>query len=71
LDYLSFGHYFKGGGVLTLSPSPKTGISLFITYKHISGLRGDTYVGGVKFAEDGAGAALSALELGLAVNFRL
>ena len=69
-DYLSFGHYFKGGGELILSPSPKTSISLSASYKFITGARGDTVQGNTR-DKDAAGAALSALDLGLAVKLKI
>jgi outer membrane protease len=71
LDYLYLGHYLKSGGELVLSASANTSLSLFFSYKYITGPRGDTFQGGKLIAEDGAGAALSAPELGLAVKFRL
>jgi outer membrane protease len=71
LDYLYFGQYIKAGGGLTLSPSQNTGISLHASYKRITGARGNTFEGGWLLAQDGAGAALKALDLGFAVNFRL
>ena len=70
LDYLYFGHYLKSGGELILSPSQNISLSLSASYKRINGTRGDTIIQSVRF-KDEAGAALSALDLGLAVNFRL
>ena len=69
-DYVRFGHYVKFGGGLILSPSYNTDVSLFASYKRITGTRGDSYTGG-EIAYNGAGAALSALDFGLAVKFRL
>jgi len=71
LDYLYFGRYLKAGGEVILSPSQNTGISLFASYKHISGVRGNTFQGTRLLAEDSAGAALSSLDMGLTVKFRL
>ena len=70
LDYLSFGNYFKLGGELTLSPSQNTSISFLASYKRISGTRGDTVYQSTRY-KDEAGAGYSALDLGLAVKFRI
>ena len=70
LDYLSFGHYFKGGGEFTLSPSVNTNISLSASYKHISGTRGDTFYQSRRY-DDEAGVGYSAMDLGVTVKFRL
>jgi outer membrane protease len=70
LDYLSFGNCFKAGGELTLSPSLNTSLSLSASYKRISGTRGDTLYQSMRY-KDEAGAGYMALDLGLAVNFRL
>jgi outer membrane protease len=69
-DYLYFGHYLKSGGELILSPSQNISLSLSASYKRITGARGDTIYQSVRY-KDEAGAGYSALDLGLAVKFRL
>ena len=71
LDYLYFGHYIKSGGELIFSASQKTDLSLFFSYKYITGPRGDIFQGGRLLASDSAGVAHSSMDLGLAVKFRL
>jgi len=70
-DYPYFGHYLKSGGGFVLSASTNTSLSLFLSYNYITGPRGDTFQGGKRVAEDGAGAAYSSMDLGLAVKLRL
>ena len=83
-DYLYFGHYLKAGGGLEFRATKNMGLSLSLSYRRISGTRGDTvqqswridYETGdriqqTRLYKDEAGAALSTLDLGLAVKFRL
>ena len=70
LDYLYFGHYFKSGGEFAFSVSEKTGLSLSLSHKYITGTRGYTIYKSSRF-DDGAGAGYLAIDLGLAVEFRL
>lgn len=69
-DYLSFGHYFKSSGELIFSASENTRLSLSLSHKYITGSRGDTFFQSRRY-EDEAGVGHSAIDLGLAVKFRL
>jgi len=70
LDYLFFGHYFRGGGEFIFSPTENLAFSLGLSYKLITGTRGDTLIGGNRIRQ-GAGAGYSALNVALAARVRL
>ena len=74
-DYSYFGHYIDGGLKLTYSLHPKIDLSLFVSYRHIMGSRGNSFFqdGGEtndtnQYANGESGAGFSALNLGLAVR---
>ena len=84
MDYLYFGHYLESGGEFIFRASRNTSLSLSLSYRRISGTRGDTFqqswrldydtgntVLQTRRYNDEAGAAFSALDLGFAVKFRL
>jgi outer membrane protease len=70
LDYLYFGHYLKGSGDFIFYPAKNLDLSLSLSYKSISGTRGDAYVGNTRYRQS-AGAGFSALGLGVAARIRL
>ena len=67
-DYPYLGHYFKGGGVLIFSPMNKMDLTLNVSYKYITGSRGDNFINNRKYA-DIAGAGYSALDMGITARF--
>ena len=66
-DYLFFGHYIKGSGELIFPLMENVCLSFKLSYTRISGTRGDAYAGRTRFRQ-GAGAAYSAFEMGLAAR---
>jgi outer membrane protease len=70
LDYLFFGHYFRGRGEFILSLTENLAFSLALSYKLITGTRGDTLIG-TQLIRQGAGAAYSAFNFTLATRMRL
>lgn len=67
-DYLYFGHYLKGSCALVFSTGKNIDLSLYVSYTHITGTRGDTYAENTLYANS-AGAAYRALDAGLAVKY--
>jgi outer membrane protease len=66
-DYLYFGHYFKVGGEFSFTPDKNLEFSLAVSYKYITGPRGYTTVGRVRY-NDSAGVGYSCVDLGLATK---
>lgn len=67
-DYLYYGHYLKGSAAVIFSTGRNIDISLGVAYSYITGPRGDSRTEQFVF-DDGAGAAYSALDAGLAVKY--
>ena len=76
-DYMSFGHFFNGGGSFVFAARDNLDIAFSVFYRYITGTRGRTYqqnnVTGRTYltTNDGAGAGFSALTVGLAARIRL
>ena len=75
-DTMSFGHYINGGGAIIFSPRRDLDLSLAISYRHISGTRGnfrlqDNIEGTSVRHYNAAGAGFSALNTAFAVTLRL
>jgi outer membrane protease len=72
-DLLPFGHYFNGGASLGYTFHNNLNLSLSVSYRYITGLRGKSYVAFTGEKENGiasmnkydGGAGYSALEIGL------
>ena len=76
--YPLLGHYFKGGGKLSFLLFSKAELSLYFSYKHIMGSRGNAYyqktgAGDSQMYQNGydAGAGFSAYDLRLALKIPL
>ena len=68
-DYLYFGHFFDGGGSFIFSPKENLALSLNVSYRYITGSRGNLYTNGVKNIFDGiAGGGYSSLDAGLTLK---
>ena len=69
-DRLYGGHYIKGTGLVSFLPKDKMEMILHLSYKLITGSRGDTTVGSIR--ENGtAGGGYSAVDFGLIARFFL
>ena len=76
-DQLYFGHHIKGGSTLTFSADKNLDISLSLSYRYITGLRGNSYWKDNSYGDgivvqnkyDG-GAGYSVLDIGLAAKIR-
>ena len=67
-DYLYFGHFFDGGGKLTFAPKNNMAFSLAVSYRYITGSRGDVKTS--IFSYKGiAGGGYSSLDAGLAFEY--
>jgi outer membrane protease len=72
-DFLPFGHYFNGGASVGYTFRNNLNISLSVSYRYITGLRGESYTeySGARQSGDAflntydGGAGYSALEIGL------
>ncbi|MDR0496025.1 MAG: omptin family outer membrane protease [Treponema sp.] len=69
-DYTFFGHYLKGSGAFHISASDNLSFSLALSYKLITGTRGDIYEGKY-YSENLAGTGFSAFDLAIAATIRL
>ena len=76
-DFMSSGHYINGGGSFIFSPRDNMDFSLAVSYRHITGTRGKTYIQENNFGQisrstlSDAGAGFSALDISLAARIRL
>ena len=83
-DYLSFGHYINGGGKFIFSPNKTLDLFLSLSYRYITGSRGQTYqentdpididknpVGEVYHISNNAGVGYSVLDIELAAKIRI
>ena len=75
-DYLAFGHYINGGGRFLFSLKDNLDIAFSLSYRHITGTRGRTYVqdnetGQTTRGANDAGAGFSALDISLAARMRV
>ena len=66
-DFLYYGHYFKGGGTLVFSPSPRFDFNLSFSYSLIKNTRGDAEINGVTYTGI-AGTGYSAFDMGLSMR---
>ena len=67
-DYLYFGHFFDGGGKLSFTPKNNMAISLAVSYRYITGSRGDIKSGIFSY-DNIAGGGYSALDAGLGFTY--
>ena len=74
-DFVSFGHYINGGGTFVFSARDNLDIVFSLSYRHITGSRGRTYIqdsnGRTETVSDSAGAGFSAMNMGIAARIRL
>jgi len=75
-DNMFFGHYFNGGGTFIFSARTDLDVSLSISYRRITGTRGNTIIqdnqsGQTVRYNNAAGAGFSALDISLAATLRL
>ena len=67
-DYPRWGHSFKWGGSLIVSPTPNVSYTLSFTQRLITGSRGDSYIGDFRYRDVG-GAGISGINLSMGARF--